>query len=119
MEYLSKILMEQRAMSEIFELKDLVCSGEIRFKMNETFLSNDYSFDEVEFHIMTYYSGNKDHWLAFDSGKKRSVRLTKGTGRGSERKFEGLLLHDVLLFIILTDERGSSSFLSNRRRNAR
>lgn len=87
--------------------------------MNETFLSNDYSFDEVEFHIMTYYSGNKDHWLAFDSSKKRSVRLTKGTGRGRERKFQGLQLHDVLLFIILTDERGSSSLLSNRRRNAR
>lgn len=85
MEYLSKILMEQRAMSEIFELKDLVRSGEIRFKMNETFLSNDYSFDEVEFHIMTYYSGNKDHWLAFDSGKKRSVRLTK---RNRERQRE-------------------------------
>lgn len=86
MEYLGKILMEQRATSEIFELKYLVCSREIRFKMNETFLSNDYSFDEVEFHIMTYYSGNKDHWLAFDSGKKRSVRLTKGTERGRERE---------------------------------
>ena len=44
-------------MNEIVELKDLVTrdGGEIRFNLNETLLSSDYSFDEVEFNIMTYY----------------------------------------------------------------
>ena len=79
-------------MNENVELKDLVSprAGEIRFNLNETLLSSDYSFDEVEFNIMTYYGvGIKiAARLAFDFGRKPSfrVRLTKGTKRGERER---------------------------------
>ena len=104
-------------MNEIVELKDLVTrdGGEIRFNLNETLLSSDYSFDEVEFNIMTYYGveWRSSGWLSTSVRSLRSEFVWQKERRsfGNSRFPDAssfFFLFSFFSLIRLTDERRES-----------